>query len=68
MEDLGCVQGFEFAVELLSNHWLPPALIWYTPEERVWLLNYMRNLEAVGIVEPCPCSPYASNVVLIPEG
>ena len=68
MEDLGCVQGFEFSMELLSNHWSPPALIGYTPEERVRLLNYVCNLEAVGIVEPCPHSPYASNVVLVPEG
>ena len=68
MEDLGCVQGFEFSVERLSNHWSPPTLIHYTPEERAWLLNYVRNLEAVGIVEPCPSYPYASNVVLVPEG
>ena len=68
MEDLGWVQGFEFSVELLSNHWSPPTLIRYTPEELVWLLNYVHNLEAVGIVEPCPHSPYASNIVLIPEG
>ena len=68
MEDLGCVQGFEFSVELLSSHWSPPTLIRYTPAERAWLLNYVRELEAVGIVEPCPRSPYASNVVLVPEG
>ena len=68
MEDLGCVQGFEFSVELLSNHWSPPTLIHYTPEEPVWLLNYVHKLETVGIVEPCAHSPYASNVMLIPEG
>ena len=68
IEDLSHVQGFEFSVELLSNHWSPLTLIRYTSEERVWLLNYVHNLEAVGIVESCPRSPYASNVVLVPKG
>ena len=68
MLELGCLHAYEFDVTVLHDNLPPHAPIRYPPEQRAWLCAYLQDLEQAGIVERVVNCPYASQVVLVPQG
>ena len=68
MLDLGCLLDYAFDLEVLHDNLPPQPPIRYPADQGMWLHSYLLDLEHTRIIERVVNCPYASQVVLVPQG